>query len=265
MEKPRSRLVSYDLYRNIFPRGEIFSARRGSGSKKICGLYLSTILWENDYAALSIDFRRDSAAPKCPTLRGPQGRFIKDARRAKASVGGPGGHGPPEIFLKIAFKMVLSQGNFKHIRRSIAACNTRHLHCLPMHENNKTIFKHFLIILNWRPRESSLFISNVLMFWQKKTLLYMWFIALMYNVHTYFPRRAEPIAGGPPEFFLKIGFEMVLVRADFKHITRNIAAYITCYLSTLCMKIIRLFSDVSEARRAEPIAGAVVHWNFFWK
>ena len=39
-------------------------------------------------------------------------------------MGGPGGRGPPEFFLKIGFRMVLFQSNFLHIRRNIAAYNT---------------------------------------------------------------------------------------------------------------------------------------------
>ena len=39
-------------------------------------------------------------------------------------LGGLGGRGPPEILLKIGFKIVLFQGNFEHVRRNIAACST---------------------------------------------------------------------------------------------------------------------------------------------
>ena len=56
-------------------------------------------------------------------LRGPQGRDTTEAE-GPSHLGGPGGCGPPESFLKIGFKIVLFQSNFQHFRRNIAAYNT---------------------------------------------------------------------------------------------------------------------------------------------
>ena len=57
--------------------------------------------------------------PKGPVhLRGPQGRDITQARMAETFRGGPWGLGPPENFLKIGFKMVLFQSNFRRTARA---------------------------------------------------------------------------------------------------------------------------------------------------
>ena len=60
--------------------------------------------------------------------RGPQGRDTTEAE-GPSHLGGPGGCGPPESFLKIGFKIVLFQSNFQHFRRNIAA----YIHCTLIH------------------------------------------------------------------------------------------------------------------------------------
>ena len=98
---------------------------------------------------------------------------VSEARRAEPIVGGPRRRGPPEIFLKIEFEMVLFYKKYCHM---------------------------YYLSLAYLMYENSMILSDVSE-----------------------AQRAEKIAGGPrsPDFFLKIGFEMVLFRAIFEHTYYN--------------------------------------------